>query len=95
LGRLTGRPVVANLLIKNPALASGPQLKDLTLPEDKRAALAGRFVIDPGALVGESRRDVLLLDDLYDSGATMQSACTALGGCQKISRILVATLTWK
>lgn len=88
-GRLVGRPVFESL-IKAPG---GPALKDLQTKEAKLEALAQRIsVVDH---LAEGRWDVLLLDDLHDSGASMESACKALQGYRKVNKIYAAALTWK
>jgi len=52
-----------------------PQLKSMTELIDRRAALAGAFSVSTGKLDGKS---VLLLDDLYRSGASMEEAARAI-----------------
>lgn len=89
LGRLVGKPVFESL-VKAPG---GPALKDLETKEEKLEALAQRItVVDH---IGDGRWDVLLVDDLYDSGASMESACNALRGYPKVNKIYAAALTWK
>lgn len=69
-------------------------LKDLSRRADKDAALAGllklhRLVAGPGGW------NILLLDDLYDSGASLDAATDVLRTYEKIHEIYVATLTWR
>lgn len=52
-----------------------PELKSMTELKDRRAALAGAFIASAEALKGKS---VLLLDDLYRSGASMEEAARAI-----------------
>ena len=52
-----------------------PELKSMTELKDRRAALAGAFIASAEALEGKS---VLLLDDLYRSGASMEEAARAI-----------------
>jgi len=47
----------------------------MTQLNDRRAALAGAFSVSTGKLDGKS---VLLLDDLYRSGASMEEAARAI-----------------
>ena len=47
LGRLIGKPVFDNIVIKAPAPQGSPQLKNLHGREAKDAALQGRFSINP------------------------------------------------
>lgn len=51
------------------------ELKSMTELKDRRAALAGAFIASAEALKGKS---VLLLDDLYRSGASMEEAARAI-----------------
>nr|MBP7688288.1 RecQ family ATP-dependent DNA helicase [Thermoflexales bacterium] len=78
-------PLLANRLIKT--RVTRPQ-KELTSLAQKRANVAGAF-----ALKGEVRgKCVILIDDLYDSGATLEEAAKVLsrGG---VKDIVVLTLT--
>lgn len=52
-----------------------PELKSMNELKDRRAALAGAFIASAEALKGKS---VLLLDDLYRSGASMEEAARAI-----------------
>ncbi len=78
-------PLLANVLIKTRATRPQKEMKSLA---QKRANVAGAF-----ALKGEVRgQQVILLDDLYDSGATLEEAAKVLsrGG---VGGIVVLTLT--
>lgn len=89
LGRLVDKPVFESL-VKAPG---GPALKNLQTKEAKLEALAHRItVVD---LINDGRWNVLLVDDLYDSGASMEAACNALRGYHKVNKIYAAALTWK
>lgn len=91
LGKLTTLPVFDNLLSKT---VNGPQLKDLQTRAEKVAALDGSFSLDDG-IIGQGPWNVLLIDDLYDSGASLEGACKVLRTYPKIAKIYVATVTWK
>jgi hypoxanthine phosphoribosyltransferase len=39
--------------------------------------------------------NALVLDDLFDSGASMEAACTVLRTYAKIDKIFIAAFTWK
>ena len=93
LGDLIMKPVTEAVLIASVAEGS-PKLKDLTTREAKEAALRGRFSV-ADALRGTERPNVLLLDDLFDSGATMEAATRALRGYAKIDSIYAAAVSWK
>jgi ATP-dependent DNA helicase RecQ len=78
-------PALLKVLIKT--RATRPQ-KEMTSLAQKRANVAGAF-----ALKGEVRgKRVILIDDLYDSGATLEEAAKVLarGG---VSGLVVLTLT--
>ncbi|KWC46667.1 amidophosphoribosyltransferase [Burkholderia ubonensis] len=91
LGRLIKRPVFHQLLFKQ---AGGQKLKDLPTRAAKDEALRGAFSYHD-QIAGEGSHNVLLLDDLYDSGATLHAACAVLRSYPKVSGIYVAALTSK
>lgn len=67
-----------------------PQLKNIFEYERRKALLAGAFEADR-AKVEEKR--VLLLDDLYRSGATMNSVSTALKQSGKAAAVYALAIT--
>lgn len=94
LGRLTDTPVFDNIIVKTPAPQGSPQLKNLHGREEKDAALQGRFSINP-AITNEGCWNALLLDDLFDTGATMDAVSKTLRTYKKINQVYAASLTWK
>lgn len=94
LGRITGIPVFNNIMMKSPATRGAPSLKDLHSREEKDAALQGRFSINP-AITNDGCWNALLLDDLFDTGASMDAVCKALRTYNKVNRIYAAAITWK
>lgn len=78
------------------AAATGPNvaLKNLATKEEKVAALAGRFTIRD-TIDGRGPWNALVVDDLFDSGASMEAVCAALNNYAKIGKIFVATMSWK
>lgn len=94
LGRLAKIPVFNDIIVKAPAPQGAPQLKNLHTREEKDAALEGRFSINP-SITNEGRWNVLLLDDLFDTGATMDAVCRTLRTYKKIDRVYAASITWK
>ena len=94
LGKLTDIPVFDKMIVKAPAPAGSPALKNLRTRAEKDAALAGRITIKEN-ISNEGRWDALLLDDLFDTGATMNAVCQALRSYKKINRIYAAAITWK
>jgi len=91
LGRLVDRPVFEGLLIKR---ADGKQLKDLHSKLEKVEALEGSFSVQD-QIEGNGPWNALLVDDLFDTGASLEEACAALRTYPKIRKIYVAALTWK
>jgi hypoxanthine phosphoribosyltransferase len=83
-----------NILVTKAAPAGAPQLKDLVGKDAKIAALNDRFAIDP-VITNEGKWNVLLVDDLFDSGASMEAAVAKLREYDKVGQIYVAALTWK
>jgi predicted amidophosphoribosyltransferase len=83
-----------NILVKVAAAAGAPSVKNLVGKEAKVEALKGRFAIHDG-IAGDGRWNLLLVDDLFDSGASMEAACAKLRTYNKIGKIFVAALTWK
>lgn len=94
LGRLADVPVFDSIVVKSPALQGAPQLKNLKSKAEKIAALEGRFTINR-AITNEGCWNALMLDDLFDTGATMEAVCTTLRTYPKINKIFAATVTWK
>ncbi len=78
-------PVLANILIKTRSTQPQKEMKSLA---QKQANVAGAFALR-GTLRGQR---VILIDDLYDSGATLEEAARVLarGG---IASLVVLTLT--
>ena len=70
------------------------QLKDLTNRSDKDAVLADAFSVRDAGLA-DGPVDVLLIDDLIHTGASLDAACAALRTSHRIGRIYVAVLTWR
>ena len=94
LGKLAGIPVFHNIVVKTPAPSGSPQLKNLKTKAEKIAALEGRITISP-EITNEGCWNALMLDDLFDTGATMEAVCTALRTYPKIGRIYATTVSWK
>lgn len=67
-----------------------PELKSLTELEERRAALIGAFAASPAALRGKV---VLLFDDLYRSGASMQEAALSILNAGDVKAVYAVALT--
>ena len=72
LGRKLRKPVLADAVRKT---RRTPGLKDVRDPEGRRELLDGAFEVDPSRVKGKG---VLLIDDLYRSGATANAVTVAL-----------------
>jgi len=90
LGKIVSLNVFDNLLSKR---AVGKQLKDVVSKEEKIALLKASFSCSDG-IQGNGRWNALIVDDLYDTGATLEAACDTLRKYDKINKIYVATVTW-
>ncbi|MEB7586138.1 ComF family protein [Serratia rubidaea] len=91
LAQLAGVPCCTNMLLK---AAGGVSLKDLNTKEAKVAAIADSFSCQE-VIQNEGQWNVLVIDDIYHTGASMEAACAALRGYNKINNIYVAALTWR
>lgn len=94
LGKLTRLPVFENMVVKAPAPPGSTPLKDMHARAEKDDALAGRFSINE-CIANEGNWNALVLDDLFDTGATMNAVCQALRTYRKIKHIYAAAVTWK
>lgn len=82
--------VELDFLVKRAGSAS---LKDIETRWAKEQALKGTLSLARD-LKGDGPFDILLLDDLFDTSASLDAACGVLRKCEKISSIYVAALTW-
>ena len=86
-----------DIIVETPQPEGGPRLKNLHGREAKDAALEERqrFSIDP-SITNEGCWNALVLDDLFDTGATMDAVFEALRTYEKINHISAASaVTWK
>lgn len=91
LGSLSGIPVFPDLLRK---AGNGKSLKDLQTKEEKIEAIGDSFTAYD-AIEGDGLWNVLIVDDLFHTGASMEAACAALRKYSKVRKVYVATLTWR
>ena len=89
-----GVPFFDNLVVKSVASENCGSLKDLDSKEEKVAALKGRFVLNK-AISNSGRWNAIVIDDLYQTGATMEAVCEILSGYCRIGGVYVAALTWR
>lgn len=88
-----GIPVVENLLLKHPNQKGEAALKNIEGLENKIAALDGKFYIQD--VLPDGKWDAVIVDDLYDSGASMEMAIRALKKYPKIGKVYAICCTWK
>jgi predicted amidophosphoribosyltransferase len=81
---------VESLLLKH---SPTPQMKDIALKQHRDAALASVFSVSD--VLPDGSHDVLLIDDLYDTGSSLAAATRALQQYPKIRRVFVAAVTRK
>lgn len=91
LGALVEVPVFDNVLLKAP---NGKSLKDLNTKEEKIEAIGDSFSVND-AITNDGRWNVLIVDDLFHTGASMEAACNVLRTYPKVRKIYVAALTWR
>ena len=83
-------PCDENLLVKT---SDTPQMKDIGERDEKVRALINAFSVDEH--LDSEEYDILLVDDLFDTGSSLEAATTVLRGYSKIGNIFVATVTRK
>lgn len=91
LGALVNVPVFDNILLK---AASGTSLKNLSTKAEKVTAIGNSFSVHD-AITNDGKWNVLIVDDLFHTGASMEAACQVLRTYPKVGNIYVAALTWK
>jgi predicted amidophosphoribosyltransferase len=87
IGRICGIPVDYQLLKK---LKPTSQLKEITDPQTRKEVLTGAFSIQNNSLAG---KNVLLFDDLYRSGETLNAVCDVIINQGKAASVYVLTIT--
>jgi len=82
-------PYFENILLK---VGNTPQMKDIVTIEEKIEALLGCFKIDD-TITNDGQWDVLIIDDLYSSGASLSAATQTMNSYDKVRNIYVAAFT--
>ncbi len=88
--RLKGIPCYENLLVKTGVT---PSMKDIATKEEKISTLMGAFTVYD--ILPQGLFDVLIIDDLFDTGSSLEAATNILRNYGKIGNIYVATVTRK
>jgi len=88
LGRRTNVLVLENLLVKK---TDGPELKNIDDPDERQRHLKDIITISEDYNI--SGQSVLLVDDLYRSGATLSVATELLYNIAKVKAVFVLTMT--
>ena len=88
LGKKTGVPVIKNEVLKAKATL---ELKGITDPSEREEVLRNAFSLS--GQMDLSNKKVLLVDDLYRSGATMKAITSILYDVGKVKNVYVITLT--
>jgi len=91
LSKLVDKPYFDNLLLKAPG---GISLKNLSSKEEKIKTIGNSFSVN-SIITNEGSWNVLIIDDLYHTGASMEAACAVLNSYTKVENIYVAALTWR
>lgn len=88
VARLKGVPCYENLIVKT---KETPAMKDISIREEKIEILMDAFIVND--VLNEGLYDVLIIDDLFDTGSTLEAATNVLRGYNKIRNIYVVTVT--
>lgn len=91
LGKIVGKPVFFDTLRK---ASNGKSLKDLNTKAEKIEAIGDCITVN-NQITNEGAWNVLVVDDLYHTGASMEAACKVLRAYSKVEKIYVAALTWR
>ena len=83
-----GVPFLDNVMVKT---AHTAQMKDIPVRQDRVNALCSAFRVND--VLADGKHDVLIVDDLYDTGSSLEAATIMLRKYAKIQNIFVATLT--
>lgn len=91
LGAIIDKPVFTDTLRKR---SDSKSLKDLHTKEEKIEAIGDGITVN-NEITNEGVWNVLVVDDLYHTGASMEAACKVLRAYPKVKKIYVAALTWR
>jgi len=74
--------------------ANGTSLKNLNTKEEKVDAIGSSLSVND-VITNNGKWNVLIVDDLFHTGASMEAACQVLRTYPKVGNIYVAALTWR
>jgi len=90
LASLMNIPCFEDFLVKTKPT---PAMKDIDSREEKVQTLEDAFSINDTLQKG--LYDVLVVDDLFDTGSSLEAATNVLRTCKKIQHVYIATVTRK
>lgn len=93
LSRLIDKPCINDILLKS---KNTPQMKDIPNRNDRIETLLNAFEINTNVVINRLPKqgyNVLIIDDLFDTGTSLEAATKKLRDCDKIGQIFVATAT--
>ncbi len=90
LSRLMNIPCCEEMLVKK---IDTPAMKDIASRDEKVQTLIDAFAINDQ--LGEGLYDMLIVDDIYDTGSSLEAATKVLRQYNKTRNIYVATVTRK
>jgi predicted amidophosphoribosyltransferase len=82
-------PIFENILLKN---GTTPQMEDIDTREERIQALMRCFQIN-GTVTNDGKWDVLIIDDMYSSGASLTAATMTISTHDKANNIYVAVFS--
>lgn len=83
-------PYLDNLLVK---ISNTEQVKNIPSRDERVNTLCSAFRVND--VLAEGSYDVLIVDDIYDTGSSLEAATVMLKQYAKINKIFVATITRK
>ncbi|WP_373796947.1 ComF family protein [Neisseria dentiae] len=90
LSKIVNIPCFNSMLLKQ----KGRSLKDLNDKEEKIQALNGTFSLIKN-IKNDGKWNVLLIDDVFHTGASMEVASNALKTYEKIDKVYITAITWR
>lgn len=90
LARLMQVPCLEDMLVKTKTTQA---MKDIVSREEKIEKLIDAFTVNK--IVKDGLYDILIVDDLFDTGSSLEAATRVLRSCKKIRKIYTATVTRK